>query len=90
MTHWGPARDTDPTLGKAPDPSPSTSSSGACTLRLDLNQVRAEAVSAVDGFHLRDLVRADAALAAVSGSFSFISDDPSYQPAEHLSGPRWR
>lgn len=54
----------------------------AFTLRLDLNQVRAEVVSAVDGFHLRDLVGADAALAAVSGSFSFISDDPSYQPAE--------
>lgn len=54
----------------------------AFTLRLDLSQVQAEVVSAVDGFHLRDLVGADAALAAVSGSFSFISDDPSYQPAE--------
>lgn len=54
----------------------------AYTLRLDLNRVRAEVVSTTDGFHLRDLLRADAALAAVSGSFSFISDDPTYQPAE--------
>ncbi|MEV6987015.1 hypothetical protein AB0M95_37965 [Sphaerisporangium sp. NPDC051017] len=53
----------------------------AFTLRVDLNQVRAEAVCAVDGFHLRDMVIEDA-LTAVSGSFSYISDDPSYQPAE--------
>ncbi|MEH6373916.1 hypothetical protein V7793_06115 [Streptomyces sp. KLMMK] len=52
------------------------------TLRADLDLARAEVVSAADGFHLRDHVGADAALAAVSGSFSFISDDPSYQPAE--------
>lgn len=54
----------------------------AYTLRLDLNRVRTEVVSTADGFHLRDILRADAALAAVSGSFSFISDDPTYQPAE--------
>ncbi|WP_331744714.1 hypothetical protein OG762_50655 (plasmid) [Streptomyces sp. NBC_01136] len=52
------------------------------TLRLDLDQVRAEAVSHADGFHLRDLVGTDGTFAAVSGSFSFISDDPSYQPTE--------
>lgn len=54
----------------------------AFTLLLDLNRVRVEALSRTGGFHLRDLVGADAVLAAVTGSFSFISDDPAYQPAE--------
>ncbi|GGX57973.1 phosphodiester glycosidase family protein [Streptomyces chartreusis] len=54
----------------------------AFTLRLDLTQVRVEAVARAEGFHLRHLVGADTALAAVSGSFSFISDDPAYQPTE--------
>ncbi|MEU6349613.1 hypothetical protein ABZ896_09835 [Streptomyces sp. NPDC047072] len=54
----------------------------AFTLRLDLQQVRAEAISHTDGFHLRDLVEISGTLAVVSGSFSFISDDPDYQPAE--------
>nr|BBG91920.1 aminoglycoside phosphotransferase [Streptomyces sp.] len=52
------------------------------TLRCALDRVTAEVVSAVEGFHLRDLLGPDGALAAVSGSFSFISDDPAYQPAE--------
>ncbi|MFG2386703.1 hypothetical protein [Streptomyces avermitilis] len=51
------------------------------TLTCDLDQVAVKVVSAVDGFHLRDLIPATAQ-AAVSGSFSFISDDPVYQPAE--------
>lgn len=54
----------------------------AYTLSVDLDRNRADVVSDADGFHLRDHVAADAALAAVSGSFSFISDDPSYQPVE--------
>lgn len=54
----------------------------AFTLRLDLTQVRVEPVARPEGFHLRNLVGADTALAAVSGSFSFISDDHGYQPAE--------
>ncbi|MFF4410404.1 hypothetical protein [Streptomyces sp. NPDC001404] len=54
----------------------------AFTLRADLDLVRADVVSTAGGFHLRDHVGADAAPAAVSGSFSFISDDPTYQPAE--------
>ena len=56
----------------------------AFTLRLDLEQAQVAAVTAAGGFHLRDLL-ADTTVAAVSGSFSFISDDPFYQPAEpHL------
>ncbi|MBO4260247.1 hypothetical protein [Streptomyces griseorubiginosus] len=54
----------------------------AYTLRIAMDQVRTQAISRTDGFHLRDLVGADGVFAAVSGSFSFISDDPSYQPAE--------
>ncbi|MFE0055405.1 phosphodiester glycosidase family protein [Streptomyces sp. NPDC059003] len=52
------------------------------TLKADLDRVHVEAVSCAAGFHLRDLVTATTGLAAISGSFSFISDDPSYQPAE--------
>ncbi|WP_329529538.1 hypothetical protein [Streptomyces sp. NBC_01462] len=51
------------------------------TLTCDLDQVAAAVITAADGFHLRTLIPATA-LAAVSGSFSFISDDPAYQPAE--------
>ncbi|MFJ3673401.1 phosphodiester glycosidase family protein [Streptomyces sp. NPDC090106] len=51
------------------------------TLALDLEAVRAEVHSRTDTFHLRELV-SGSALAAVSGSFAFISDDPDYQPAE--------
>lgn len=53
----------------------------AFTLTIDLDQARCLATSSPEGFHLRDLVHGDA-VAAVSGSFSYISDDPAYQPAE--------
>ena len=52
------------------------------TLTVDLDRARCQAVSSPTGFHLRDLVRHDDVVAAVSGSFSYISDDPDYQPAE--------
>jgi len=52
------------------------------TLTVDLERARCHAVSSPTGFHLRDLVRHDDVAAAVSGSFSYISDDPDYQPAE--------
>ncbi|MFF2374928.1 phosphodiester glycosidase family protein [Streptomyces xiamenensis] len=51
------------------------------TLTLHLKAVRAEVHSRPDPFHLPELV-SGSVLAAVSGSFAFISDDPSYQPAE--------
>ncbi|MBT2506998.1 hypothetical protein J7I98_14085 [Streptomyces sp. ISL-98] len=51
------------------------------TLAVNLDQAQCRAVSSPAGFHLRDLVRGDA-VAAGSGSFSYISDDPAYQPAE--------
>ncbi|QEU83439.1 hypothetical protein CP969_00560 [Streptomyces viridosporus T7A] len=51
------------------------------TLTLDLDAVQAEVHSRPDTFHLPDLV-SGSILAAVSGSFAFISDDPAYQPAE--------
>ncbi|KNE83329.1 phosphodiester glycosidase family protein [Streptomyces xinghaiensis] len=51
------------------------------TLTLDLEAVRAEVHSRTDNFHLPELVSCSV-LAAVSGSFAFISDDPAYQPAE--------
>lgn len=54
----------------------------AYTLRLALGAVRVRAESAADGFALRDQCASGDALAAVSGSFCFISDDPRYQPAE--------
>ncbi|MEV6981727.1 hypothetical protein AB0M95_10785 [Sphaerisporangium sp. NPDC051017] len=53
----------------------------AFTLTVDLDRARCRAASSPAGFHLRDLVHGDA-VAAVSGSFSYISDDPAYQPAE--------
>lgn len=52
------------------------------TVLVDLTHVRAHAVSAVHGFHLPDLLTQHDAVAAVSGSFAYISDDPTYQPAE--------
>ncbi|MEU7058308.1 phosphodiester glycosidase family protein [Streptomyces sp. NPDC046197] len=54
----------------------------AHTLRLHLDSVRVEAVSDADGFHLRDQCAADCVVAAVNGSFSYVSDDPAHQPAE--------
>ncbi|MGQ0777545.1 MAG: hypothetical protein ACT4NY_24570 [Pseudonocardiales bacterium] len=53
----------------------------AFTLTADLNRARCQAASSPTGFHLRDLVHDDA-VAAVSGSFSYISDDPTYQPTK--------
>jgi hypothetical protein len=53
----------------------------AYTLTIDLNHASAQPVSDRGGFHLRDLVHG-AVVAAVSGSFSYISDDPAYQPDE--------
>ncbi|MGW4517308.1 phosphodiester glycosidase family protein [Streptomyces sp. NPDC004393] len=52
------------------------------TLCVDLDLARLDVVSAARGFHLRDHVGTTSSHAAVSGSFSFISDDPAYQPAE--------
>jgi hypothetical protein len=54
----------------------------AHTLRADLNAVHVQAVSDADGFYLRDQYTDDAVVAAVNGSFSYISDDPAHQPAE--------
>ncbi|MER7461578.1 hypothetical protein [Streptomyces sp. NPDC097981] len=54
----------------------------AHTLSLDLESVRVDVVSDADGFHLRDQCAADGVVAAVNGSFSYISDDPAHQPAE--------
>lgn len=51
------------------------------TLTLDLEAVRVQVHSRTDTFHLPELMYGSA-LAAVSGSFAFISDDPTYQPAE--------
>ncbi|MEV7087997.1 phosphodiester glycosidase family protein [Streptomyces sp. NPDC093085] len=53
----------------------------AFTLTVDLDRAQCHAVSSSAGFHLRDLVR-DRVVAAVSGSFSYISDEPAYQPTE--------
>lgn len=53
----------------------------AFTLTVDLDLAQCRAASSRAGFHLRDLV-GDDVVAAVSGSFSYISDDPTYQPAE--------
>ncbi|MEV6976936.1 hypothetical protein [Kitasatospora sp. NPDC093806] len=53
----------------------------AYTLTTDLNCTRCRPVSSPTGFHLRHLVTSSA-VAAVSGTFAFISDDPAYQPAE--------
>ncbi|MEU4802859.1 hypothetical protein [Actinosynnema sp. NPDC023587] len=51
-------------------------------LHVDLDRCAVEAASSATGFHLRDVVDPPTVLAAVSGSFSFISDDPGYQPLE--------
>ncbi|MFJ1936779.1 phosphodiester glycosidase family protein [Kitasatospora sp. NPDC088160] len=53
----------------------------AYTLTADLDRARCRPVSSPAGFHLRHLVTGPA-VAAVSGAFSFISDDPAYQPVE--------
>ncbi|WP_434444264.1 phosphodiester glycosidase family protein [Lentzea sp. E54] len=41
-----------------------------------------DTVSDSRGFHLRDALVDPAAVGAINGSFTFISDDPDYQPAE--------
>lgn len=41
-----------------------------------------DAVSDSDGFHLRDVLADPSVIGAVNGSFTFISDDPDYQPVE--------
>ncbi|WP_434598461.1 phosphodiester glycosidase family protein [Streptomyces sp. A5-4] len=51
------------------------------TLTVDLDRARCRPVSSPAGFHLRHLVTGPA-VAAVSGAFAYISDDPNYQPAE--------
>ncbi len=53
----------------------------AYTLTVDLDRSRCDPVSSPAGFHLRTLVTGPA-VAAVSGAFAYISDDPDYQPAE--------
>ncbi|MDX2977625.1 phosphodiester glycosidase family protein [Streptomyces microflavus] len=51
------------------------------TLRVALSAACVEAESESAGFHLSDWCSTDA-VAAVNGSFSFISDEPGHQPAE--------
>ncbi|MFF8431093.1 hypothetical protein ACF07Y_39355 [Streptomyces sp. NPDC016566] len=53
----------------------------AYTVEVDLDRAQCRPVSSPSGFHLRDLV-GGSTVAAVSGAFSFISDDPNYQPDE--------
>ncbi|MFI9630055.1 phosphodiester glycosidase family protein [Streptomyces sp. NPDC052042] len=53
----------------------------AYTLDVDLDRAHCRPVSSPAGYHLRSLV-GGSTVAAVSGAFSFISDDPDYQPAE--------
>ncbi|WP_329160660.1 hypothetical protein OHA63_29605 [Streptomyces anulatus] len=53
----------------------------AYTLTVDLDRAQCRPVSSRAGCHLRDLVTGPA-VAAVSGAFAYISDDPDYQPAE--------
>ncbi|GAA1237259.1 hypothetical protein GCM10009578_092770 [Streptomyces rhizosphaericus] len=53
----------------------------AYTLTVDLDRALCRPVSSPAGFHLRHLVTSSA-VAAVSGAFAYISDDPDYQPTE--------
>ncbi|MFF3350721.1 hypothetical protein [Streptomyces sp. NPDC002779] len=53
----------------------------AYTLTIDLDHALCQPVSSARGFHLRRLVTGPV-VAAVSGAFAYISDDPDYQPAE--------
>ncbi|WP_432079629.1 phosphodiester glycosidase family protein [Streptomyces sp. YPW6] len=53
----------------------------AYTLTVDLDRTACRPVSSASGFHLRRLVTGPV-VAAVSGTFAYISDDPDYQPAE--------
>lgn len=50
-------------------------------LAVDTSRAAVGVHSGPDGFHLPDLL-GDATVAAISGSFSFISDDVDYEPAE--------
>ena len=51
-------------------------------IAVDTRQARVGVTSDNNGFHLPHLLAEPAAIAAVSGSFSFISDDLDYQPEE--------
>ncbi|MFD4241878.1 hypothetical protein ACFWP3_09800 [Streptomyces sp. NPDC058525] len=53
----------------------------AYTLTVDLDRAGCRTVSSPGGFHLRSLVTGPV-VAAVSGAFAYISDDPAYQPVE--------
>lgn len=50
-------------------------------LTVDPNMLTVAVHTAPDGFHLPELIEGET-IAALSGSFSFISDDAGYQPAE--------
>ena len=51
-------------------------------LTVDTRRAVVGAHSGPDGFYLPDLLLGDATIAAISGSFSYISDDFDYQPEE--------
>jgi len=51
-------------------------------LTVDTSRAVVGVHSGPDGFYLPDLLLGDATIAAVSGSFSYISDDFDYQPEE--------
>ncbi|MGW7312257.1 phosphodiester glycosidase family protein [Streptomyces sp. NPDC054865] len=53
----------------------------AYTLTTDIDRAQCRPVSSPAGFHLRHLVTGPV-VAAVSGAFAYISDDPDYQPVE--------
>ncbi|MFB7836053.1 hypothetical protein [Streptomyces sp. NPDC056056] len=53
----------------------------AYTLTIDLDRAGCRPISSPGGFHLRRRVTGPT-VAAVSGAFAYISDDPTYQPAE--------
>ncbi|MFL6117717.1 MAG: protein kinase domain-containing protein [Catenulispora sp.] len=51
-------------------------------LAVDTRRARLAVTSGAEGFHLPRLLADPAVVAAVNGSFSFISDDAGYQPEE--------
>ncbi|NUP53192.1 MAG: protein kinase [Catenulispora sp.] len=51
-------------------------------LAVDTRRARVGVTGGGEGFHLPHLLAEPAVIAAVSGSFSFISDDADYEPAE--------